>query len=147
MLAVYMAAAVAGMLAHGVTMPDRFVGAIGSGADQVPAEFQVPLAIVPTGARFRGSPPSRSRRFSAPSAKKPMERLSGDQKGAFAPSVPGNMVAEVVDSGRNQSRCTPAFSATNASCRPSGESAKSAGSLVSGVLISTRVSSGGVSRR
>ena len=35
-------------------------------------------------------PPPMSMRFSLASAKKPIERLSGDQKGKIASSVPGN---------------------------------------------------------
>ena len=46
-----------------------------------PSAFHVPPRPVMAGARVCGAPPPRSSRFSAPPAKKPMERLSGDQKG------------------------------------------------------------------
>ncbi len=92
-------------------------------------------------------PPPTSSRFSAPAAKKPMERLSGDQNGNRAPSVPASGCAVVVASDRSHRRDAPSPEATNTICRPSGESANDASLLVAGVTISVRVSGGGVWRR
>ena len=56
-----------------------------------------------------------------PSAKKAISRLSGDQKGEEAPSVPLNS-SGVVDSKRLRKSAVPAsVDAVNASHRPSGE--------------------------
>ncbi len=40
-------------------------------------------------------------RFSLPSAKNPTDKLSGDQKGYLAPSVPASGCAETESSGRS----------------------------------------------
>src|SRR5262249_14896557 len=99
------------------------------------------------GASVVGAPPSRSNRLSEPPAKKPIERPSGDQKGLAAPSVPPRGWAVVVDSSRSHRRDALSSDATETISRPSGERANEAGSPVAGVTRSTRVSSGGVSRR
>jgi hypothetical protein len=58
--------------------------------------------------------------LSLPAAKKPIDRLSGDQNGNSAPSVTGNSRA-ADPSGRTQSLEIPPEEGTNATERPSGE--------------------------
>ena len=73
----------------------------------------------------RAGPPETSIFLSSPAplAKKPMNRLSGDQNGDTAPSVPASGCAVSDPSERIQSCCWPLVVATNARCRPSGETA------------------------
>ena len=52
-------------------------------------------------------PPPMSMRFSLASAKKPMERLSGDQKGKVASSVPGIGCGVRLSIERKKSCCLP----------------------------------------
>src|SRR5438552_3848989 len=90
----------------------------------VPSRFQVPesnLRLVLHTAM--GGPPVASILLSLPSAKKPMKRLSGDQKGEAAPSVPASGCAANEASERTQSSLRPSTFTTNASRRPSGETA------------------------
>src|SRR5687768_9706524 len=70
-----------------------------------------------------GAPPAKSSRFSFPSAKNAMDRLSGDQKGSAAPSVPGSAVAVKEFKGRNHSSdlISSGSAARYTSKRPSGE--------------------------
>ena len=57
-------------------------GAPSLGANTMtPSAFHVPPRPSATGASVCGAPPPKSSRFSAPPAKNPMARLSGDQKG------------------------------------------------------------------
>src|SRR5688572_21415990 len=89
----------------------------------VPAAFQDPPRGPPASAMFRGGPPNISMRFSLPPAKKAMERLSGDQNGYNAPSVPGSS-REISDSiGRSQSLLPLLELATKAMIWPLGEMA------------------------
>ena len=67
-----------------------------------------------------GAPPAMLMVLSAPRAKKASERLSGDQKGSRAPSVPGNSCGEVESSERTQSCGKPFDNAVYAILRPSG---------------------------
>src|SRR2546421_9721405 len=85
-------------------------------------------------------PPPMSIRFSLPPAKKPIDRLSGDQNGYLAPSVPVNGRASAESSDLSHSRGWPSPEATNVSCLLSGESAKDIGSSVAGVTMSVRIS-------
>src|SRR5437016_13509174 len=96
-----------------------------------------------------GDPPARSRRFSLDPSKKPIDRLSGDQNGKLAPSVPASGCAVDLSSGLSHSREALSPEATKTICRPSGERAKEIGSDVAGVTMSVRVSggSGTTSRR
>ena len=55
-----------------------------------PSRLHVPLPASSALASACVDPSAMSIRFSLPSAKNPMDRLSGDQKGFIAPSVPGN---------------------------------------------------------
>ena len=68
-------------------------------------------------------PPAASIRLSFASAKKAMKRLSGDQNGAFASSVPARAWPARLSSGRTHSIVRPLVSAAMyASRRPSGDS-------------------------
>src|SRR5258708_24762124 len=105
------------------------------------APLHVPCAVrFATPARTCGGAPPRSIRFNFWSAKKPSDSLSGDQKGFNAPSVPGSGCAEVELRGRTHKREGPSAEATKAMSRPSGESEKDAGELLTGVKMSSRVS-------
>ena len=86
-------------------------------------------------------------RLSSLFMKNPIERLSGDQNGRRAPSVPGRARAFAESRSRTHSIGCPSRSATNASRRPSGDIAKDAGSAVRGVVISTTRNSGAFSGR
>src|SRR6185436_8737453 len=73
-----------------------------------PSEPQVPCATLDgTAARTCGWAPPRSIRFNLKSAKKPSDRLSGDQNGQLAPSVPGNAWADIESNSRTHSRMAP----------------------------------------
>src|SRR5262245_28821332 len=78
-------------------------------------------------------------RLTARSAKNPIDRLSGDQKGAVAPSVPGNGRADDESMDRTHNCAWVAPFATNTIFNPSGDIA-SDGSRLGGVLISSRTS-------
>src|SRR5258706_10777701 len=68
------------------------------------------------------APEARSSRFNAPSAKNPIDLLSGDKNTDTAPSVPGTSVASTEISGRTQMRSAPVGSAaTKARRDPSGD--------------------------
>ena len=56
----------------------------------IPSRFQVPPRLSGASQIVTGSPPEMSIRFSFCSAKNPICRLSGDQKGDKAPSVPAS---------------------------------------------------------
>ena len=88
---------------------------------------------------MRTRPLARSIRFNTPPAVNPTDRLSGDQNGNRAPSVPASGRASCESSGRSQSRggSCPAWKTT---LRPSGEIASDSGSAAGGVTISRRVS-------
>jgi hypothetical protein len=112
---------------------------------------QVPAAVPPALSSevlqiSCGAPPAASTRFNLPVAQKPMLRLSGDQNGKKAPSVPGSARASRVSSERTQSIdwLPPLPEAKNASFLPSGESASQGWLNVppSGGWIWNRVTSG-----
>ena len=81
-------------------------------------------------------------RLTRASAKKPIDRLSGDQNGSEACSVPASGDAVPLN-GRSHRRGVPPALATNTSWLPSGEIASDTGSVVGGVVISRRISAGG----
>ncbi|MDQ3347406.1 MAG: hypothetical protein M3545_05510 [Acidobacteriota bacterium] len=93
----------------------------------VPSLFHAP----PSGA---GAPdisvftdvPSMSMRFSLLSAKKPMDRLSGDQNGDAARSVPGSGRADEESSDRSHNCAWPPDLAAKTIFSPSGEIASDA---------------------
>lgn len=68
-------------------------------------------------------PPGTSTILSLPVAEKPMERLSGDQNICEPSSVPNTGWASRASSGRIQICLTPPRAATNATRRPSGDTA------------------------
>src|SRR5262249_27061129 len=70
-----------------------------------------------------GGPPAAPIFFNLLFAKNPINRLSGDQKGLFAPSVPASTRGVTESKSRTQSRSTPLVVATSARCCPSGETA------------------------
>src|SRR5436309_11949403 len=88
----------------------------------VPSSLQDPPRPMEASQRVCAGPPCASIFLSLASEKKPRERLSGDQKGKEAPSVPSNGRAERESSGRTHRRSRPSgVRATNASRRPSGD--------------------------
>ncbi len=126
----------------------RISGVVVVGANTMTSSaFQVPPLPLLAGASVWGAPPLRFNRFSEPSAKNPIVRLSGDQNGSVAPSVPSSGSAVVVESERNQRRVPFALEAANTICVPSGDRANADGCDVGGVTMSRRVSGGGVSLR
>ena len=68
-----------------------------------------------------GAPPSTATRFIFPAAKKPSERLSGDQKGFEAPSLPATSRTTVESRARRKSRGPVLVVAAMANVDPSGE--------------------------
>ena len=66
----------------------------------VPSWFQLPPRPSVEPQIVTGVPPLTSIRFSLSSVKKAMERLSGDQNGNIAPSVPASACGEVESSDR-----------------------------------------------
>ena len=87
-------------------------------------------------------------RLSLLSAKKPTDRLSGDQKGFCAPLVPVSGRASTESSTRSHNRDWPSEVPTKTMVCPSGEIASDAGAVVGGVLISRRTSGvGGTGRK
>ena len=75
------------------------------------------MPVLGTSHSVWGGPPDASTFFSFPVTKKPIKRLSGDQKGNSAPSVPGSncAVSESIE------RTHRPVAAMNASRLPSGE--------------------------
>src|ERR1700751_3890144 len=83
---------------------------------QLPPPAEGASQIVCTG------PPVTWTIFNLPSAKKPMDLPSGDQKGSNAPSVPASGSADGEFSGRNHTRVLPCVSVRVSSrVFPSGE--------------------------
>src|SRR5438128_978854 len=74
-------------------------------------------------------PVTVSIRLSLPCAKKPTDRLFGDQKGYVAPSVPAIERAEAESSERNHNGDSASEPATKTIFRPSGEIAIETGSF------------------
>ena len=109
----------------------------------VPSAFHVPPCPRGTSARVRSVPPSTSTRCSFSHGEEPNERLSGDQNGNCAPSVPTSdrVATESID--RSHSRVRPSNGATNTSVRPSGEIPNESGAGVAGVATSNRLSGAG----
>src|SRR5262245_17845552 len=88
-----------------------------------PALLQAPPKGSGTSQSVCTGPPVTSIFLSLLSAKKPMKRLSGDQKGKIAPCVPASSLASVESSGRTQSWSLPPVAAVKARWRPSGDTA------------------------
>src|SRR5207248_11513330 len=73
----------------------------------IPATLQLPPRNEVVSQMIPGGPPAMSTRLSLPCAKKATERLSGDQKGYRAPSVPASSLPERESNGRSQSLSVP----------------------------------------
>ena len=87
-----------------------------------PLVLHVPSEPPGASQTFCGGPPVTSIFWSLPAETKPMKRLSGDQNGRPAPSVPSSARALSALSARIQIRFFPVESvALNARMRPSGE--------------------------
>src|SRR5437870_7898061 len=90
-----------------------------------PSRFHVPPREKVTLHKVCAGPPVTSIFFTLPAAKNPMKRLSGDQKGRVASSVPESGCALIESSGRIHKRVFPEASvAAKARRSPSGEIAK-----------------------
>src|SRR5258708_40338633 len=76
--------------------------------------------------------------FSLDGVTKPIDRLSGDQNGWAAFSVPARDFASSESSARTQSITLPFQTAVNASLRPSGETAKESKDAFSGGRMESR---------
>jgi len=97
---------------------------------------QLPPRLVGASQSVWGGPPAVSILLSFPSAKNPMNRLSGDQKGNDGFSVPASGSTERESTGRIQRRFLPELSrATKASRRPSGDRATPRRAVFSGRTI------------
>src|SRR4029450_9449377 len=95
-------------------------------------------------ARTTGEPSGTVRRSRWPSAKNPMERLSGDQKGMTPPAVPGRRCNVGVSSERNHRALPelnttdlPSGAMTNTVSKPAGRSAGSPRSVTIRTLDET----------
>src|SRR5262249_58136415 len=102
----------------------------------IPSPFHAPPRPAAS-ARTLIKPVSTSIRISLPEAKKPTERLSGDQKGKEALSVPSNGFA-TPDSRERSQRSGGLEPATKMTFNASGEIAMNTGSALEGVATSTR---------
>src|SRR5712692_6124970 len=90
----------------------------------IPSRFQLPPRPLWASLIVSGGPPEASIFFNLPLAKNPRNRLSGDQNGHAAPSVPASGCAEIAASGRTKSMRLPSASDPAKATRlPSGESA------------------------
>ena len=89
----------------------RWIGSLAWPSKRMtPSELHVPSEPVGASQIFCGGPPVTSTFFNLPSATNPRKRLSGDQKGRVAPSVPARGCAASAFSGRTQIRVLPAAS-------------------------------------
>jgi len=81
----------------------------GDGANTMtPSRFQAPPRLFDASPSVTGGPPASAILFIFPSAKNPIEALSGDQKRYCpTPSVPGRTLAASESSSRTHSRCAP----------------------------------------
>src|SRR5215471_10048309 len=90
------------------------------------------------------APPAAGIFLSVPSAKKPTQRLSGDQNGSWASSVPANCPAYALSIDRIHSvGLAPGVSALKTSVWPSGETANEGTLTVVLTLDAKAVFSGG----
>src|SRR5688500_3367936 len=85
------------------------------------SDQEAPYALPSIAHNVTRAPPAISILFILPSATKPIDSLSGDQKGLLAPSVPVTARASSESRLRIQSSAAPSRAATNASLRPSGD--------------------------
>src|SRR5262249_7304629 len=103
----------------------RYIPLANSGTNRmVASRLQLPPPSFGAGATTITGPADASMVFSIPSAKKPRARLSGDQNGSLAPSVPASGWAASESRERTQSFAVPASPiAQKATACPSGASA------------------------
>jgi hypothetical protein len=80
-----------------------------------------PPKAVPVETQLRAGPPVTGISFSSPPAKKPTDRLSGDQNGSIAPSVPSRAMVSCENRSVRKSRRLPLSRAAYTSKRPSGD--------------------------
>src|SRR5277367_3911830 len=101
----------------------RIKGAMGLGENRItPSAPQAPPRPKMTSASDCAEPPLISIVFSLFSAKKPSDRLSGDQKGKIAPSVSASARASKAFTGRTQMEVFPSVPmAAKAMDKPSGD--------------------------
>src|SRR3954467_1845661 len=93
----------------------------------IPPGLHVPPRYSAAADNVSAGPPPTSIFLSFPSAKNPIDRLSGDQNGPAAPSVPGSSCGATLSSDRMNRRLRPvAGLKRNAMRRPSGETATDA---------------------
>src|SRR5580704_10622811 len=104
----------------------RYNGPLRSGPNTiVPSRFQVPPQAKKASQRTCTASLATSTVLSRASAKNPIWRLSGDQNGKLAPSVPLTCCAPEAERARTHKAVFPSDPrATNANWRPSGETAK-----------------------
>src|SRR6185369_8058891 len=124
--------------------PNSFVNRI------VPSRLQAPENAPPLSQIVWTGPPSTPMRFSLPSEKKAISRLSGDQKKPLAPSVPDSRRKSRLSSDRTPTEFLPPSSTSrNATRRASGESAINGRKLWpdGGGTVKRVSSSGGGERR
>jgi len=86
----------------------------------------------------RAGPPGSPIVFSFEFVKKPMLRLSGDQNGWEASSVPARGLASNESSARTHNIGPPFQMAVNATVLPSGEMAKDSNAVLAGGKIERR---------
>lgn len=87
----------------------------------------------------RGGPPLISTTFSFDGAKKPIDKLSGDQNGQDANPVPARGLASRESSERTHNVIVPFSAAVNASLRPSGDTANDSNDVFSGGNTDSRM--------
>src|SRR4030095_2334903 len=87
----------------------------------VPSLFQTPPRAFSALQISSAGPPASGTFFSAPLAKKPSHRPSGEKKGSVAPSVPSIGCAADVANGRSKSFVLPETRRVEIRCVPSGE--------------------------
>src|SRR5262245_18867830 len=107
------------------------MGPVAVGAKRiVSSRFQVAPRAKGAFATIAAERPLISIRLRVPAAKNPIERLSGDQKGNTAPSVPDMGRPDTESSERSHSCNRPSSVAAKTIFWPSGESANESGSDV-----------------
>src|ERR1700722_21031630 len=100
--------------------------------------LQAPPRPTTTSATSRAGPPATSTVFSLDGVKKPIDRLSGDQNGLDANSVPARGFASSESNARTQTINFPFKKTVKASLRPSGDTAKDSKEAFSGGKMERR---------
>src|SRR5262249_61398999 len=97
----------------------------------IPSGLHAPPRPTITSAISRAGPPLISIAFSLFGTKKPIDKLSGDQNGQDALSVPARGLASSESNARTHTIILPFNAAVNASLRPSGDTANDSNEAVS----------------